>query len=161
MKRATLILVIMLFVLSLSACDGFNNVMCNHLSDAANYHVCQATVQELIPKEDGRLMIKVIFDNDEDVCGFMGVTPNPNIVVQDYVISLELTAENAQILTINGFLDEIKSGDIIEVRVAKYIYSDTDFFYVAAVSCDGKAYLNFEDGLRNIIDMMNRNRSFF
>ena len=38
---------------------------------------------------------------------------------------------------------------------------DSEFFYIAQVEYDGTEYLNFEDGLENIVDMMDKDKSLF
>ena len=50
-------------------------------------------------------------------------------------------------------------GEKISVKVSDFIYMDSEYFYVVQLEYNGKEYLNFEEGLKNLVDMMNKNKS--
>ncbi|MBQ8579195.1 MAG: hypothetical protein IJ448_00685 [Oscillospiraceae bacterium] len=153
--------IVMFFALLLSACTGFNDIMYDHLSSANNYAPYRANVQELICKEDNTLIIKVTFNDYDVVRNFLGGSPNQEIPLNEYVFSLTVAAENVIILRENGFFDAVSVNDSIEVSATSFIYSDSEFFYVAAVRTEEKEYLDAQTGLQNIIRMMDDNRSIF
>lgn len=161
MKRFAMLMVVLIFALALSACSGYNNVMYAHLSNADNYDTYQATVQELDRREDGTLTLRVTLESSEDVRDFLGAEPNPERELTEYVFSLEVTAENAKCLENTDFFDEIGTGDLIDVTTAHFLYSDSEFFYVCAIRNGETVYLDTNDGLQNIVDMMDRDRSLF
>lgn len=95
----------------------------------------------------------------EDAAPFLGT--HAELITDTHRLSLELTEENYKILNSNGFFRDVLENDIIELRVSDWIYMDGDFFYIAAVSYDGKEYLNIEIGIESIIDMMKKDRTIF
>ena len=103
----------------------------------------------------------VTFETTEDVRAFLGGTPNPDIPLQEFDFALHVNSDNSKILHSNGFYDSVSLGDKITVTVSSWIYMDGDFFYIAQLECDGTEYLTFDEGLKNIVDMMNKNKSLF
>lgn len=51
--------------------------------------------------------------------------------------------------------------ETIEIRASDLIYMDGNFFYIASVMYDETEYLNFDDGLKNIVNMIKKKRSVF
>ena len=61
----------------------------------------------------------------------------------------------------NGFYKDFLVGNVVEIQSSDWIYMDTNFYYVIGVKYGETQYLKAEDGLQNIVDMMDKNRSLF
>ena len=57
--------------------------------------------------------------------------------------------------------EEIRDGDKITVRCSTWIYMDSPFYYVAELKNQDKTFLSFNDGLKNIKEYIDNNKSFF
>jgi hypothetical protein len=77
------------------------------------------------------------------------------------MVLLEVIAENSKILLENDFYKNFFGGNVIEIQSSNWIYMDANFYYVIGIKYDEKQYLNAEDGLQNIVDMMDKERSLF
>lgn len=159
----------------LSSCSGYNKIMRDHLSDAANYQDYTVTLVDMYYKDtsngetrrdfdnqdfvDYDVNISVTFETVEQVSAFLGGSPNKNKPLEDYKFSLVIHAANNRILFENGFYENIAIGNKINIIASDWIYMDGNFFYVAQVEYDGVVYLDFEDGLKNITDHMDENKS--
>ena len=91
----------------------------------------------------------------------MGGTPNEDIPLEEYKIQYIVTKKNSKILWANDFFNHITVGEKISVNVSDFIYMDSEYFYIAQLEYNGKEYLNFEEGLMNIVDMIDENKSLF
>ena len=160
-KKLIALLVVVILIVLLSACNGFNSMMYNHLSNEDNYHAYQIVIADMNRQEDGELVIKAKFDNYRDVRPFLGVNPNRDVPLDKYIFELKVTAENHLILKDNGYFENVSVGDRIEVCTSSWIYMDSNFFYIASLSHNGKEYLGFDDGMQNIKRMMENQRSLF
>lgn len=154
----------MLFIFSilLSSCSGYNKIMRNHLSDPSSFCEYIVEVQEIaISKYDSnRLGVFVKLFSKEEYAKFNGVSAeNITLSPEDYLIILEIIGDNINEVCDNGLMEEIQPGDIIEVVASNWIYMDGDFFYIIGLSKDNKEYLNKDEGLQNLIDYMNENKS--
>jgi hypothetical protein len=87
--------------------------------------------------------------------------PNTDIPLEEYKFQFRVTKDNSNLLSSNGFYNCVSLEAKISVKVSSYIYMDSEFFYIAQVEYDGTEYLNFEDGLENIVDMMDKDKSLF
>ena len=177
-KIICLTIIVTLLLVCLSSCSGYNKIMIAHLSAPENYHTYKAVVvdmyyqnpqtRELLRnfassdccEQDVTIVIK-LWENIEEILPFLGSNPDPDVPLESYEISLFITADNSKVLYENGFYEAVSIGDKIEVTASNWIYMDGNFFYVAQVVFDDVVYLNFEDGLHNILDMMNQNKSLF
>ncbi len=179
MKRIScLILILPLLLVCFVSCTGYNQIMRNHLADADNYHTYEVILEDLYYFDlstneknrditdqaflDNDITFKVSFLNSYDeVRPFLGADPNEDIPLEEYTFCFEVTKNNSHILLSNDFYKDIKVGEKISVKVSDFIYMDGYFFYIAQLEYNGKEYLSFEDGLKNIVDMMEQNESLF
>lgn len=159
-----------------SSCSGYNKIMYGHLSDPDNYHTFEAVIVDMCYQNSNHdiihdfesiefleyeVMIHIEFESYENVSAFLGRSANADIPIEDFEFSLEVPIDNSKILYENGFYNDISLGDKINVTSSSWTYMDGDFFYVAHVEHNGVVYLDFESGLKNIVDMMNKNKSLF
>ena len=159
-----------------SSCSGYNKIMRDHLSDPDSYHTFEAVIVDMCYQNSNydiihdfenadfleyEIVINIKFENYENVSAFLGGSVNTDIPIEDFVFSLEIPVDNNKILYENGFYEDISLGDKINVTSSSWIYMDGNFFYVARIEHNGVIYLDFETGLNNIVDMMNKNKSLF
>lgn len=149
--------------------------MRRHLSSAENYHTLDGYILEIYyynPITNDRvyecndealvkydISFKVSFEDKDCMSSFFGGDPSPKKETSDHWFVLTVVSENSKILYQNGFYDHISIGDRIRVTTSSFIYMDSFFFYIAAIEYNGTVYLDFDDGLENIVDMMNENKS--
>ena len=151
MKRLLLYLLIAVVLLSITACDGYNGIMREHLSNKDNYFTIDATFCS--HKEvDDRIYLYVTVD---DRSAFDLSEMN------NEELRLELVGDNRNILREILENEEICEGDRITVKCSTWIYMDSAFYYVAEIKELDKVYLSFGDGLKNIIEYMDNNKSLF
>ncbi len=157
--KVWLVALCLLCTLGLTSCTGYNNIMYKHLSDIENYKIYEAKIEQIYIFNDETRELK---EYDPAVQGESSAgTVYFDISTEDAnsLIRLEVTVDNNQILLDSGFYNVFKIGDIIGIQASDWIYMDTDFFYVIGVTYEGVQYLNSEDGLKNIVDMMDDDRS--
>ena len=77
------------------------------------------------------------------------------------MVLLEVSAENSKILLENGFYKDFLVGNVVEIQSSNWVYMDANFYYIIGVKYGEIQYLNAEDGLQNIVDMMDKERSLF
>lgn len=168
-----------LWILSLfllTSCSGFNPVMREHLCNRENYASYTGKIRDIyyldgrgdrvsllssdeIPETDVR--IELTFEAYDTVKKFLGGTPNPERPPEDHWFVFEITKENHRILRENGFYDLAASDTPIGIWASSYIYMDSDFFFIAAVTYRNTEYLGFEDGFGNIAAYVDSNRGLF
>ncbi len=165
-------LLILLFLLT--SCSGYNSVMRNHLSDEANYSTYRGEISDIyyydeehrkvsllpsdkIPEYD--IVMELTFEDYDTVATFLGGNPDPERSLDEFKFLFEITKENNKILIENGFYDHVALNTPIDVTTSSFIYMDSDFFYIAAVTYNDTVYLQFEDGIRNIIEYINDHKS--
>ena len=164
MKKIISFLLLIIFTVTLSSCSGYNKKMRNHLSDSASYYEYTVEVQEIAfsQYDSNKLGVFVKFYTKEEVAKFHGVSAeNLTLNPEDYLITLEIIGDNINEACDNGLMEEIQSGDVIEVVASNWIYMDGDFFYIIGLSKDNKEYLNKDEGLQNLIIYINENKSLF
>lgn len=163
MRKILTLLLAFILTITLSSCSGYNKKMRNHLSDSASYYEYTVEVQEIaVSQYDlNKLGVFVKFYTKEEVAKFCGL-PAENLTLnpEDYLITLEIIGNNVNEACDNGLMEEIQSGDVIEVVTSNWIYMDGDFFYIIGLSKDNKEYLNKDEGLQNLISYMDENKSF-
>ena len=176
-KIVGLIVVISLLLVGISSCSGYNKNMRDHLSDPENYRTYEAVLTDMCyvdPKtrEEFRdfkntdflgydVILFVKFETVETVSKFLGGQPNPDIPLDEFQFALTIPVENSEILYENGFYTDIALGEKICVRSSDWVYMDGDFFYIAQLEYNHTVYLSFEAGLKNIIEMLQKNKSLF
>ena len=177
-KISCFILIFAILQVSLVSCSGYNGIMRNHLKNPDNYQACEVILEDfyyIVPSTNEKkrdfttnefsnndIIFVVSFSNSyEELKPFLGITPDESTPSGEYKFQFRVIKSNNRILLANGFFNQITVGEKISVRVSDFIYMDSDFFHIARLEYNGKEYLNFGEGLRNIIDMMNKNKSFF
>jgi len=175
MQRYIALVLCLVIILSLlTSCSGYNYIMRNHLSDETNYHSYYGEILDIyyynddnkkvsllssdkIPECD--VVIKLNFDDRDTIKKFLGAEPNPRWSLDKYYFLFEITKENHKILAKNGFYDSVAMSTPIEITASSYIYMDSNFFYIAAVTYNETEYLLFEDGIQNIKKHINKRKS--
>ncbi|MEE0264139.1 MAG: hypothetical protein UD936_00780, partial [Acutalibacteraceae bacterium] len=99
------------------------------------------------------------FEDRDTIKKFLGAEPNSEWSLAEYKFAFDITKENNQILVENGFYDTISMDTPIEITASNYIYMDSDFFFITAVTYNETAFLTFEDGIRNIQEYLNEHKS--
>ena len=163
MRKILIVLFAFVLTITLSSCSGYNKKMRNYLSDSASYYEYTVEVQEIAISQydSNKLGVFVKFYTKEEVAKFRGVSAeNLTLNPEDYLITLEIIGDNINKACDNGLMEEIQSGDVIEVVTSNWIYMDGDFFYIIGLSKDNKEYLNKDEGLQNLISYMDENKSF-
>ena len=151
MKRLLLLGIIIILLLSMTACSGYNRIMREHLSDGDNYHDIEATICSY-KEVDNRIYLYVSI---EDKSAFDLSEANSE------QIGLVLVGDNCNVLSKVFAKEEICEGDRITVKCSTLIYMDSTFYYVAEIKNQDKTFLSFDDGLKNIIKYVNDNKSLF
>lgn len=159
-KSITLILCV-LCLLSFTAC-GYNNIMYKHLSNIDNYESYTAVIEQIyvVDKDSNRA---VEYNKNIHGSRYLKDTVYIDILPEGigYSVRVEIIPQNSQILFDNGFFDTVEEGITINVQTSLWTYMDGEFNFVIGLSYDDVQYLNSEDGLDNIIKMMDADRSFF
>ena len=151
MKKMLFILFATVMLLSMTACNGYNGIMREHLSNEDNYQDIEAMFCSY--KESGDRIYLYVFV--EDKSAFDSFEANSE------EIRLELVGDNCNILSEVLAKEEICEGDRITVKCSTWIYMDSTFYYVAEIKNQDKTFLSFDDGLKNIIKYVNDNKSLF
>lgn len=151
MKRLLLFLLVMILLLSVTACSGYNGIMRDHLCNADNYHDIEATFCSY-EEADDRIYLYV---SVEDKSAFDVSERNRE------EIRLTLVGDNRNAL--RKFLAEeaMRRGDRITIKCSTWIYMDSTFYYVAELKTQNQTLLPFNDGLKNIVKYVNDNKAIF
>ncbi len=150
-QRLLLFLLAIILLLSMTACNGFNGIMREHLSNEENYHAVEATFCSY-KEADDRVYLYVTV---EDKSAFDSSEANSN------EITLELVGDNCGAFRDFNTKGEIHEGEKISIKCSTWIYMDSTFYYVAEIKTQEKVILSFDDGLKNIIKYLNNNKSIF
>ena len=151
MKKMLFILFATVMLLSMTACNGYNGIMREHLGNEANYHDIEATFCSY--KEAGdRIYLYVSVENKS---AFDSSEANSE------EIRLELVGDNCNVLSEALAKEEICEGNRITVKCSTWIYMDSTFYYVAEIKNQDKIFLSFDDGLKNITKHVNDNKALF
>ncbi|MBQ9736054.1 MAG: hypothetical protein IJV96_04640 [Clostridia bacterium] len=174
--KALLISLCLLFVLNLTACSGYNNIMYKHLSDVNNYEAYDVAVEKIYVcnKETGKLeeydesfhdesyLSTTVYFSASELNGFYsGEYILADGTRTESMVLLEVIAESSKTLLENDFYKDFSPGSVIEIQSSDWVYMDANFYYVIGVKYGETQYLNLEDGLQNIVDMMDKDRSLF
>lgn len=141
---------------------GYNSIMYEYLSNADNYesisliykrayYYKKSTYEQV--NVDGTTI-------QDDISGnvYLECYLNGNDSEQTTIIIFEIFQFNNEILIQNNFYNDISEDAEINVRATQWIYMDNEFNYIAEIEYANKCYLNLEQGLENIIFIMNNNR---
>ena len=151
MKKMLFILFATVLLLSMTACNGYNGIMREHLSDEDNYQDIEATFCSY--KEAGdRIYLYVSVENKS---AFDSSEANSE------EIRLELVGDNCNVLSEALAKEEICEGNRITVKCSTWIYMDSTFYYVAELKTQSQTFLSFDDGLKNIVKYVNDNKALF
>ena len=177
MKNQRLITIILSFFslqILLTSCYGYNPRIRNQLSNEKNYHSYYGKICDIyyydtennkvsllssddIPDCDVELQLT--FDEPDTIEKFSGGKPNPEFSLDEYNFVFRITKENHQILSESGFYSLVTKNTPIEITASSYIYMDSNYFFIAAVTYNETAYLGFEDGFKNIQQYISENKS--
>lgn len=173
-KVLSCILVIVFTVATFTSC-GYNRIMRKYLSDPSNYRTTNVILSDVSIYDseshtfvscldmadylDQDVYFTVTFETYEDIELFIGGPPNKDFPTNEFVYNLVVFSENNKILYENGFYDDFTLGEKITLSSSHFIYMDGEFFNVAMVERGDVVYLSFEEGLKNIVDYMNENKS--
>ena len=149
MKKMLFILFATVLLLSMTACNGYNGIMREYLSNEDNYQDVEATFCSY--KESGDRIY--LYVSVEDKSAFDSSEANSE------EIRLELVGDTCNILSEALAKEEICEGDRITVKCSTWIYMDSTFYYVAEIKNQDKIFLSFDDGLKNIIKYVNDNKA--
>lgn len=159
--RALFIILCLACPLVLTACTGYNNIMYEHLSSIENYKTYEAEIEQIyVYDEEKRKLVeydKAIHGEDNLGTVYFYVSAEDS----SQSVRLEVTPDNNQLLVSNGFYNDFAIGNAVEIQASDWIYMDTDFFYIIGIKYGETQYLNGEDGLQNIVEMMDKDRSLF
>ena len=174
--KVSLLSLCLLLILSLTACWGYNNIMYKHLSNEKNYERYEVAIENIyvFNKETGKLEEYNDTIHDESYLSatvYFSVSELDGFYGGEYILGdgtrtermvlLEVSAENSKILLENGFYKDFLVGNVVEIQSSDWVYMDANFYYVIGVKYGETQYLNAEDGLQNIVDMMDKERSLF
>ena len=151
MKRLLFFFLTIAFLLSMTACSGYNGIMREHLGNEENYHAIDATFCSY-KKADDRIYLYVAV---EDKSAF------DSSEAHSEKIRLEVVGSNCDVVDEIFEKEEIREGDRITVKCSTWIYMDSTFYYVAEIKIQEETVLSFDDGLKNIINYMGDNKSLF
>ena len=151
MKRIVLFLLAITVLLSITACSGYNGIMREHLCNENNYYAIDATFCSYKKVDDCIYLYVTV----EDKSAFDASEANSK------EIRLELVGDNCDALSEILTKEEIRNGDKITVRCSTWIYMDSPFYYVAELKNQDKTFLSFNDGLKNIKEYIDNNKSLF
>ena len=101
------------------------------------------------------------FNSVEELIPFLGHTPDENTSLDVYTVQFRLTDHNCNVLASNNFFTNVNIGQRICVRASDFIYMDSEYFLVAQLNYNGREYLSFDEGFKNIVDMMDQDKSLF
>lgn len=149
----------LLLICFLTGC-GYNPLMYDYLSDRSNYKTYTVQIEKIIYPEDDsdKTFLWVTFSSYEEVEQVKGHEVDREKPLAEYIEVFSLCPDNHWSVTEKQFYDEISVGDTIEITASAWIYMDGYFYYVIGVRCGEKEYLNPDEGLKNVIKMMNGNR---
>mgnify|MGYP003299420292 CR=1 FL=1 len=140
-KKMLFILFATVLLLSMTACNGYNGIMREHLSNEENYYDVDAIFCSY-EKVDDRIYLYVTV---EDKSAFDSSESNKE------ELRLELVGDNCDVLCECLANNEMREGDKLAVKCSTWIYMDSTFYYIAEIKSGEKTFLSFDDGLKNII----------
>lgn len=173
LKKISIFLMLIISLFGVSSCSGYNKIMYDYLSDSNNYKTYNIEINGFYyfnydnnhyePINFGHKLeskFDQIYFSISELQNFDGGNYLINYdELSDYMVLLQIEYNNYSILLENNFFLDYKMCDSLMVNVSNLIHMDTNFYYISSVSYNNKVYLNNETGLKNIIEMMDENRS--
>ena len=107
-------------------------------------------------EEFDEVYIVVYCDSRETFISFHGSIADwvtDEMISEDY-IDLRVCKENNDILISNDFYKEINPGDNIIVSATHFVSFDKTQTFMCSLKTENKLYLDFDEGLSNIVKMM-------
>lgn len=171
------------FALTASSCwfwGGYNGIMYNYFQEEENYLELTMTLldfswvdwdnaaDERVPyslyKNSTVHDYKEIESDFEECSFYMGLSyVEGDLKGWEWIagenIAFRLCPQNAREIIKNGVLENVALGDVVTIRGTMWIYSDTNFFELAALESSSVSYLDFNVGLQNYKEYMDENRS--
>lgn len=142
--------------------SGYNTIMYKTLSNPSFYQTRMFFIEKMTAYDS----LNVVYDSSDNFPDdvdtiilegkYIRFVPS---VTYNKPLRVKVVGENVNLLLKSGFFKDYSFGDYIEVSFANFIYMDTEYFYVAGLSYQDKEYIDFEVGLKNIIALMDENRS--
>lgn len=171
----SIVAALMFLTVLLSGCLGYNGIMRKHFSDSDNYYELTVEVTRIYfyvsnknyekPYIDITGVSDVAIETDAIyyIDGKLMSGNVPYLDEEDYAkqfeFHFEVSLPNILHLLSTDFYDTVKVGDSLNLRSTMWTYWDRQWNYVAEISLNGTTYLTFEEGLQNIIDEVNANKS--
>ena len=173
MKKIVLILSFFMCIMVLSSC-GYNNTMYKYLSNIEHYDKYTIQVndyyfynqdenhyQNYNKDEPEKYIFEKFYFSLKELNGFHSGSYLVNdSKLSDHMVLLKLEYYNYDILKVNNFFEEYVMNDDLEVILSNWRYMDATYYYIIGVKYNNKEYLNVEQGLANVIKVMDENRSF-
>ena len=173
MKKIIVFFTMIVCLISISSCSGYNKKMYDYLSNSNNYEAYHIEINNFYYFNHDNNHYEILnyekkLDSKYDKIYFStseleGFTGGKYLIYDsgfsDYMVLLEIEFNNYQILLENNFFEDYKLQDSLIVKTSNLIYMDSRFYYISSVTYNNKEYLNNETGLNNIIEMMDDNRS--
>ncbi len=180
MKKTIIFFMMILICVLLYSCNGYNNLMYDHLSDLNNYISVTGTIENIvffdadwnelnwdlsdddIPDLYEHLCIYIKFYSEDDYLQFTGTSNIPeNFEYQSVSIMFDMIKTNIEILNENSFFKESMIDEEVSIVTSNWIYMDTNFFQIVGLSFEEISYLDPEEGLNNYSTYMEDNSSLF
>ena len=107
-------------------------------------------------KELDEIFIIAYCDSRETYIDFFGGISDETTdeMISTRYIRLKVCKENNDILLVNDFYKEINPGDNITVSATHFVAWDQLRTYTCSIKTENKTYLDFDEGLSNIVKMM-------
>ena len=172
-KLLALTVIISLLGILLISCKPYGNPMYTRLSNPGYYKEFSVIVEDIeywdadvkkmkeyspdiLISEEDTVYITARPDSRETYAEFYGGISEDvsDEIVNEYRINLKICKANNDILIANGFYDEISVGDTISAWSTYFVYFDVTHSYMAGVKTESKTYLDFDEGLSNVVKMM-------
>lgn len=176
-KRSTIIIVVIATIIAAVTLGGFaygiysfvsfltggyNSIMYKFLSNADNYTSINLTYKRAYYYNQS-IYEQVNIDGktvQNDILGniYLECYKNNSDSGQATQVKFEIFPLNNDILIQNNFYNDIAEDAEITVRATQWIYMDNKFYFIAEIEYANKCYLNFEQGLENIISVMDNKK---
>lgn len=169
------VVTLILLTVLLSGCTGYNKIMRDHFSNPDNYYELEIEVTRIYTYDGSKRYDECFTDiassNDvdldtADIFYINGKVLSGNYEPYDkdyysrqHELDFEISQANVLHLLSTDFYDVVKVGDVLNVRSTIWTYWDREWYYVTEISLNGVKYLTFNEGLQNLIDYMNANKS--
>ena len=168
------LLVVILFMTTLlTSCKPYGKILYQHLSNPELYDEFSMIVKgfeywdadtkkqgvyttDIELDESDTVYIVVYCDSRETFINFYGSIADwmTDEMISEEYIYLKVCKENNDALISNNFYGEISSGDNIIVSATHFVSFDKLRTFMCSLKTENKLYLDFDEGLSNIVKMM-------